>query len=144
MAFLDLYQSSAHRNNVAHFAAIVTIALVDGGLNDSEMVLVDRFKRKLDITDEEYRLIMTDPTKYSLVAYSSYSDRLEHLFDFFKIIYADHNIEESEKKTVLKYALGIGFTPEKAALIVKKSIAIFEQGIGYDYYSFLVDKMTVD
>lgn len=144
MAFLDLYQSSAHRNNVAHFAAIVTIALVDGELNDDEMTLVNRFKKKLDITEDEYSLIMTDPTKYPLVSYSSYNDRLEHLFDLFKIIYVDHKIDESEKKTLLKYALGLGFSSAKAATIVNKSIKIFDEGIDFDYYSFLMDKMTTD
>jgi uncharacterized tellurite resistance protein B-like protein len=144
MGFIDLYQSSAHRNNVAHFAAIVSIALVDGQLNENEMTLVNRFKGKLDITDEEYNLIMTDPTKYPLASYSSYNDRLEHLFDFFKIIYADHKIEDSEKKTLLKYALGLGFTNEIAASVIKKSITIFDKGVDFEYYSFLMDKMTFD
>lgn len=142
MGFLDLYQSSVHRNNVAHFAAIVAIAVVDGELNDSEKIVVNKFRRKLDITDEEYDLVMTDPSKYPLVSYSSYNDRLEHLYDLFKIIYADHKIDELEQNMLLKYALGLGFTSEKASSIVKKSIAIFDQGIDYDYYSFLIDKIT--
>jgi uncharacterized tellurite resistance protein B-like protein len=144
MGILDLYQSNAHRNNVAHFATIVTIALVDGELNEDEMIFVNRFRRKLDITNEEYDLIMTDPTKYPLVSYSSYNDRLEHLFDLFKIIYADHKIEESEKKILLKYAIGLGFTSEKAASVVKKSIRIFDEGIDFDHYSFLIDKRSTE
>lgn len=144
MGILDLYQSSAHRNNVAHFAAIVTIALSDGELNEDEMVLVNRFRRKLDITEEEYDLIMTNPSKYPLVSYSSYNDRLEHLFDLFKIIYADHKIDEPERKTLLKYALGLGFTSDKAESVVKKSIKIFEEGIDFDHYSFLMDKRSTD
>ncbi len=144
MAFLDLYLSNTHRNNVAHFAAIVSIALVDGELNDDEMIMVNRFRSKLDITEDEYNLIMEDPTKYPIAAYSSYNDRLEHLFDMFKIIYADHKIDESEKKPLLKYALGLGFSSDKAALVVKKSIAIFDEGIDFDYYSSLIKKNAVD
>lgn len=143
MAFLDLYQSNTHRNNVAHFAAIVSIALVDGELNKEEMIMVNRFKSKLDITEDEYNLVIEDPTKYPIVAYSDYTDRLEHLFDLFKIIYADHRIEESEKKPLLKYAIGLGFSSDIAGLVVKKSIAIFDEGIDFDYYSFLIDKMAV-
>jgi uncharacterized tellurite resistance protein B-like protein len=144
MAFLDLYQSNTHRNNVAHFAAIVSIALIDGELNDDEMIMVNRFRSKLDITENEYNLIMEDPTKYPIVPYSSYNDRLEHLFDLFKIIYADHKIDESEKKPLLKYALGLGFSSDIAALVVKKSIAIFDEGIDFDHYRFLLDKKTVN
>ena len=66
------------------------------------------------------------------------------LFDLFKIIYADHKIDEPERKTLLKYALGLGFTSDKAESVVKKSIKIFEEGIDFDHYSFLMDKRSTD
>lgn len=143
MGILDLYQSNEHRNNVAHFAAIVTIALADGELNEAEMKLVNRFAKKLDIRDDEYDLIIENPTKYPLVAYSSYTDRVEHLFDLFKIIYSDHSIDEQERKLINRYAIGLGFSADKAGDIVKKSIAIFETGINFEYYSLMLGKTTV-
>ncbi len=143
MGILDLYQSSEHRNNVAHFAAIVTLALADGELNEAEMKLVNRFAKKLDIRDDEYDLIIENPTKYPLVSYSSYEDRLEHLFDLFKIIYSDHSIDEQENKLINRYAIGLGFTSDKASEIVKKSIKIFETGIDFEYYNFILGKTTI-
>ncbi len=140
MAFLDLYQSSEHRNNVAHFAAIVGLALVDGELDREERILVNRFAKKLDITDDEYNLIIENPSKYPLVAYSKFDDRLEHLYDFFKIIYADNRVDESEQKLILKYAIGLGFSTSKANSIIEKSIKIFNEGVDFEYYSFLIDK----
>lgn len=140
MGILDLYQSSEHRNNVAHFAAIVNIALIDGELNSKEMKLVDRFAKKLDITDEEYDLIIDNPLKYPLVGYSSYNDRLEHLFDLFKIVYSDHTLEEQEKKLITKYAIGLGFSGDIATKVIQKSIKIFETGIDFDYYNHMIAK----
>lgn len=142
MAFLDLYQSSEHRNNVAHFGAIVSLALVDGELNKDEETLVNRFAKKLDITDEEYKLIIESPSKYPLVGYSKYDDRLEHLYDLFKIIYADHKVDESEQKLILKYAIGLGFSINKAQSIIDKSIEIFDKGVGFEYYSLLINKIN--
>lgn len=143
MGILDLYQSSEHRNNVAHFAAIVTLALADGELNEAEMKFVNRFAKKLDIRDDEYDLIIENPKKYPLVSYSSYADRLEHLFDLFKIIYSDHNIDEQEKKLINRYAIGLGFSSDKASEVIEKSIKIFERGIDFEYYNFMLGKTTV-
>lgn len=42
MGIVDLYESSKHRNNVAHFSAIVNLAMVDGDLNEDEEKLVNR------------------------------------------------------------------------------------------------------
>ncbi|WP_299009195.1 hypothetical protein [uncultured Tenacibaculum sp.] len=58
MSIVDLYESSKHRNNVAHFSAIVNLAIIDGGLNEDEEKLVNRFARKLDITEAEYQDIV--------------------------------------------------------------------------------------
>ncbi|MCW1954063.1 MAG: TerB family tellurite resistance protein, partial [Flavobacteriia bacterium] len=33
MSFVDLYSHSEHRKNLAHFAAIATLAAVDGHIN---------------------------------------------------------------------------------------------------------------
>ena len=142
MAILDLYQSNEHRNNVAHFAAIVGLALVDGELNEGEDTLVNRFAKKLDITDEEYKLIIENPLKYPLVGYSKYDDRLEHLYDLFKIIYADHKVDKSELNLILKYAIGLGFSINNAQSIIDKSIKIFDEGVDFEYYSFLIDKIN--
>ena len=50
MPLKDLFESSDHSNNVAHFSAIVTIALSDGEINEKEEASLLRFADKLDIS----------------------------------------------------------------------------------------------
>jgi len=61
MSFTDLFENGSHNSNVGHFAAMVTLAESHGAINDAEEALLQRFARKLDITDQEYDAIMASP-----------------------------------------------------------------------------------
>ncbi|CAM1342076.1 TerB family tellurite resistance protein [Tenacibaculum aestuarii] len=138
MGIVDLYESSKHRNNVAHFSAIVNIAMIDGDLNESEEALINRFARKLDITEAEYEDIVENSKKYPVVPQTKTDDRLERLLDLFKIIYSDHEIDEAELKLVLKYAIQLGFSQETAEEIIMKTTKIFSGKIDLDQYKSIL------
>ncbi|WP_028890624.1 TerB family tellurite resistance protein [Tenacibaculum sp. 47A_GOM-205m] len=139
MSIVDLYESSKHRNNVAHFSAIVNIAMVDGDLNENEETLINRFSRKLDITETEYEEILKNSKKYPVLPQAKTDDRLERLLDLFKIIYSDHQIEEAELKLILKYAIQLGFSQERAEEIIKKTTKIFSGKIDLDQYKLILN-----
>lgn len=139
MAILDLYQSSEHRNNLAHFAAIVNVAIVDGELLTEEEVKVKKLARKLGITEAEYKTITENPVKYPIIAPVLPENRLGRMLDFFRIIYSDHNIDEQELHLVKRYASAIGYSKEDAEQIITKSIKIFEGNIDIDQYTYLIN-----
>lgn len=140
MSILDLYQSSEHRNNLAHFSAIVNLALVDGEINPEEESKVERFAHKLDISEKEYQEIIQSPKKYPLRTIVSSSDRMERMFDFFKIIFADHIIDEPELEMINRYAIGLGYSSEKAKELIKRSIKIFNGEIDFEDFEYLIKK----
>ncbi|MEE3999620.1 TerB family tellurite resistance protein [Tenacibaculum sp. FZY0031] len=139
MSIVDLYESSKHRNNVAHFSAIVNLAIIDGDLNEEEEKLVNRFARKLDITEAEYQEIVENSKKYPVVPQAKTDDRLERLLDLFKIIYSDHQIDEAELKLILRYAIQLGFSQEKAEEIISKTTKIFSGEIDLDQYKSILN-----
>lgn len=140
MSIIDLYHSSEHRRNLAHFSAIVNLALTDGSIGSEEETKLNGFARKLGISAEEYKEIVVNPSKYPLISPISAEMRLERLFDFFRIIYADHIIDDDELDLLHRYAIGLGYTTEKAEAIIKKSIKIFGGGIDFEDYQYLVSK----
>lgn len=79
MPILDLYAHSEKRSNLAHFAAIASIAAVDGEINPKEKKVIDRFAIKLDISGEEYKEVMKKENKYPIEAPYSSEKRLERL-----------------------------------------------------------------
>lgn len=140
MSIRDLYESSEHRNNVAHFAAIVTIALSDGDINEKEEASLLRFADKLDISEEEYAYILKNPGKHPLNPPYTREERLHRIYDLFKIIYADHYIDAAEENLILKYAIGLGCSAERAKVVIQKSIQIFGGGLAFEDYQYLLDK----
>lgn len=140
MSILDLFESSKHRNNVAHFAAIVHIAAIDGIINESEEQVIDSFASALDITEQEYKNIMRNHSKYPIEPVNSAKKRLHMLYDLFKIIYSDHEIDEPELKAITMYAIGLGYPIKKAEEIIKKSINIFNGKIDFLSYKYLIEQ----
>ncbi|WP_324024217.1 TerB family tellurite resistance protein [Maribacter sp. BPC-D8] len=138
MSFADLYSSGEHRRNLAHFAALATLASIDGEISVEEKKLLDRFATKLDITDSEYLEVFKKENKYPIDSTPDSEKRLERLYDLFRIVYSDHEIDNEERLLIKKYAIGLGFTDEKADAVIERSVAIFGGKIDFDDYLYLV------
>lgn len=134
MPIIDLYTHSEQRRNLAHFATLASLAAVDGEVNAREKALLDGFATKLSITREEYKEVMKKSNKYPIQPYNNEEERYERLYDLFRIIYADHSIEDEQMILLKKYAIGLGFPSKKANKILEKSVAIFSGKIDFKDY----------
>lgn len=138
MGFSDLYSSGEHRRNLAHFAALATLASVDGEISTEEKKMLDRFASKLDITTSEYEEVMKKENKYPIDPPNTSELRLERLYDLFRIIFSDHKIDDEEMVLLKRYAIGLGFAGDTADVLIEKSVAIFSGGIDFDDYLYLL------
>ena len=140
MSFTDLFESGTRGRNLGHFAAMVNIATSHGTTHENETKLLKRFARKLDITDQEYEEVLKNPTKYPINPPNSADERLERMLDLFKMIFADHEIDDEERVLIERYAIGLGYTEELAATLIKRSIEIFNGGLDLEDYRYLLNK----
>ena len=140
MSFADLYTSGEHRRNLAHFAALATLASVDGEISTEERKMLDRFATKLDITRSEYEEVFKKENKYPIDSTPDSEKRLERLSDLFRIVYSDHEIDDEERILIKKYAIGLGFTGDKADKVIERSVAIFGGKIDFEDYLYLLKK----
>jgi uncharacterized tellurite resistance protein B-like protein len=140
MPIIDLYKHSESRKNLAHFAAMASLAAVDGEINPQEKQILDRFAQKLGISKEEYKEVMKKENKYPIETPLSNEERMERLYDFFRIIFSDSTIESEQLGMVERYALGLGFPPVRVPEVVQRSIAIFSGKVSYDDYKTLMKK----
>ncbi len=140
MPILDLYEHGEQRKNLAHFATLATLAASDGIITEEEKAILDKFAFKLNITDAEYKEVMKKENKYPIETPHSGEKRLKRLFDFFKMAFADHSIDEDQERLIEKYAIGLGYSPEAAAAIIEKSFDIFCGKIAFEDYQYLLEK----
>ncbi len=140
MSIVDLYGHSEKRKNLAHFAAIASLAAVDGEINPKEQKVIDRFAIKLDISGAEYKEVMKKENKYPIEAPYESEERLERLYDLFNIIYADHDIDEDEYRMIKKYALALGYSPVKAEKIIRRSIILFRGKFDFEDYLYMMKR----
>jgi uncharacterized tellurite resistance protein B-like protein len=140
MPILDLYNHSEQRRNLAHFAALASLAAVDGEVNPEEKAILDRFANKLNITEAEYREVMKKENKYPIEAPFEMEKRFERLYDLFRLIYSDHDIDEEEIALVKKYAIGLGFSASMADTLIARSISIFSGRVDFEDYLYLIER----
>ncbi|MFS4454882.1 TerB family tellurite resistance protein [Maribacter sp. 2304DJ31-5] len=140
MSFTDLYGNPEHKRNLAHFAAMATLAVSDGMVNEEERRLLDSFARKLNISETEYKEVMNPENKYPIEPPVNSEKRLERLYDLFRIVFVDHVIDDEEMVLVKRYAIGLGFSGEHAHTVIERSIAIFSGKINFDDYKYLLER----
>jgi hypothetical protein len=78
------------KNQVAHFTAILNIAAIYGQINDDEKSLLIKFANKLDISEYQVTEVMENPSKYSISPAKTKEERLDHLYDLFRMIFTVH------------------------------------------------------
>ncbi|WP_438961829.1 TerB family tellurite resistance protein [Nonlabens sp.] len=140
MSFSSLFESGARARNKSHFATIVALAKSNNIISPEETAVLQRLKSKLDISDSDYDVILKDPAAYPVTPPTDSEERIQWLHDLFKIVFADHNMDENEHKLLRRYATAIGYNDEDAAYLVQRSVEIFSGHLNLEDYRYLLNK----
>ena len=108
--------------NLEHFSSIVKLALADSIITEGEEKLLKRLAREFHISDDMYNEIIENPDKYPIKGRHSYNERIEHLYDLAKMIYADDSVSTEEAKMLTKICVGLGFPTNNAEKITDEAI----------------------
>jgi len=124
MAISDLYASGQHKQELGHFANIVKIAKVDGKITEGEKALLIRAGKNLNISLEEFELILKNPEKYPINPPVIYEERIARLYRLAKMILADGEVKTAEVALMQKAAVGLHFSIENAEKVCDKAIQL--------------------
>jgi uncharacterized tellurite resistance protein B-like protein len=138
ITFSRLFESGAQQRKLSHFAAIVSIAYIDGSINEEEKKVLFNLADKLNINENQFAEIVSKPEKYPLEPVSSKEERLEYIHDLFTMIYADHKVDQKEVEMIHRYAIGLGCSPKNAIRIIEESMNIFGGDISFEDYKVLM------
>jgi len=132
MSISDLFDSGFQKRNQDHFASIVRVAMSDGVINDVEKAFLDRLARKLDISDNDYQEILSDYTKHPINPPTTYTRRLERLYDLSRMVYVDDNLGDNQTSILERLGIGLGFSPQNVSYVVNKALKLVKEGIDVD------------
>jgi len=144
MSISDLYSSGAHKRDLGHFSNIVKLALADDIITDEEQRLLDRMARRLDISDQDYKTILKNPTKYSMNPPVDYDRRIERLYNLTKMIFADSEVTGDEAKVMRKVAVGLGFPTDNAEKVVDEAIHLAMNDNGLEDFTKAIKRVNKD
>ncbi len=142
MSFSDLFDSGFKARNKGHFSAIVRVALSDGVITDKEKLFLDKLAKQLEISDDEYKEILADPTKYPINPPYLYVNRLERLYDLGRMVFLDQDLGDKQTDVLVRFALALGFTPSNVEYIVDKALKLIEKSVDIDTFIFEMQHMN--
>lgn len=142
MSFSDLFDSGFKKRNEDHFAAIVRVAMDDGVISAEEKAFLDRLARNLDISAEDYKIILKDYKSHPINPPLSYDLRLERLYDLARMVYVDHIKGDHEEVLLGKIGIGLGFHPENVKYIVDKALTLVSNGVDLDVFTNEIKNMN--
>ena len=58
----------------------------------------------------------------------------------FQIVFADNIFDDNEREMVYKYAIELGYSPNKANAVINKSISLFTGKFNFIEYSDFITK----
>nr|WP_299031832.1 TerB family tellurite resistance protein [uncultured Tenacibaculum sp.] len=144
MSISDLYSSGKHKQEIGHFASIVKIAKVDGIISEGEQELLDKASKKLNISEEEYSLILKTPEKFPVNSPVSYDERIERLYLLTKMIFADEEVAKEEVGLLRKIALALNFTSENVEKVCDEAIHLVLNDNDLDDFTTAIKNVNIN
>jgi hypothetical protein len=127
MSFSDLFDSGFKKRNEDHFAAIVRVAMDNGFISDDEKAFLDRLARNLDISEEDYKIILQNYNSHPINPPVEYDRRLERLYDLVRMVHVDQINGDPEHKLLNKIGVGLGFHAVNVKYIIDKAMTLVSQ-----------------
>lgn len=97
-----------------HLLNMYLIAMSDSEFAESEMITILDIIQKKGISKEEFEKIIINPTNIPFTVPEDVVLKIEYLFDFAKIIWADGVIDKNERIALIDYCVKFGFEQEAA------------------------------
>lgn len=85
-----------------HFLRLYAMAFSDSNFHHAEMDMLYSFAEAKGISKSELHAVITSPVTETTIP-ESYEDRVDHLYDFACMAWADGEIVEDERNTLRKY-----------------------------------------
>ncbi len=134
MSIFNMFDSGFKKRNQDHFASIVRVAMSDGVITENERTFLHRLAAKLNISEDEYKVILKDYKSHPINPPTSYDLRLGRLYDLATMVYADDVLGEKQKDMLERLGIGLGFSTGNISYVVDKALKLVIAGVDKDNF----------
>ena len=142
MSISDLYSSGKHKQEIGHFANLVKIAKTDNIITEGEQKLLDKTARRLNISEEEYKVILKTPEKFPVNPPVSYDERIERLYRLTKMVFADKEVDKDEVLLMRKIAVALHIPTDNVEKVCDEAIHLVMNDNDLDAFTVAVKKVN--
>ncbi|MHC5308520.1 TerB family tellurite resistance protein [Myroides sp. LJL116] len=129
----DVFDADFVDRNRGHFASIVRVALANGHCSAEEREFIDQLAHRLEITPQDYKNILLDPTKYPVNPPYLEIKRIERLYDLARMTYVGNMLGPKQKDILKKFAVALGFTND-VDYLVSKALSLMVLNVDEDTF----------
>ncbi len=132
MSIADVYESGEQKQNKAHLENLISVALADGNLDDSEKALLEKFAGRLSISSTTFNEMLKGVDKYAINPPTDKEDRYKRLYNLVSISLADDVLDDKEAKLLSKYAVGLGYREDQANELINKTLKFVTDKVDFE------------
>ena len=101
----------------SHFLNLYMLALSDNNFDELELETILKIGEEKGISQKAFESIIINPISICIKYPSRFVEKIELLYDFARVIWADKKVDEAEKISFLKFCDKFGFDiPESEEL----------------------------
>lgn len=132
MSIADFYESGEQKQNKSHLENLIAVALIDGNLAEPEKTLLAKFASRLSIDQATFTEMLKGVDKYSINPPIDKEERYKRIYNLVSIALADELVDDKEIDLVSKYAIGLGYSEERANEIINKTLKFVSDKVDFE------------
>ena len=132
MSISDAFQGGEQTRNHSHLENLVEVALTDGQIVAEERELLEKFAKRLSISNDELDSIIKNIGKHAINPPTDREDRYRRFFRLIQMMLADGIIGEKQDKLIHRFAIGLGYSEERTEEIYSQTIEFIKNKVDFD------------
>lgn len=128
MTILDHLEHAGKKQNKRHFMNLIQVAMSDGIVDQTELKMLHRLGRKMDLTDIEIDELIDSTSNAAYNPPYELSKRFEQVYEIVKMVLADGVIDKNEMRLANSFATEAGFSENEIPKLLVLLISGIKEG----------------
>ena len=132
MSISDVYQGGQQKMNISHLENLVEVALTNGKITEEEILLLEKFAKRLSISSNELQTIITNSGKHPINPPVDKEDRYKRFFRLIQMMLSDGMIGEEQDNLIHRFAIGLGYSEERTEELYNQTIEFVKNKVDFE------------